>query len=140
MTEFHSLPCTQVVKDVELRSCLPKVLTRIKALAAQTHVEDAEILPDLRGEREAEHRLDGTQLLGSELPGPADHDAAAEQWAWLNATVANSTATYLVVGGHYPILSICEHGPTKLLQLRNPWARGEWQGPWSRLPRQNPRR
>lgn len=55
------------------------------------------------------------ELHGSELPGAASKAAADAQLAWLNATLAASTADYLIVGGHYPIYSVCEHGPTPLL-------------------------
>ena len=58
----------------------------------------------------------GNELPGRAYPGPASTPAADEQWAWLNRTLANSTADYLIVTGHYPILSICEHGPTGLLE------------------------
>ena len=37
---------------------------------------------------------------------------------WLERTLATSTAHYLVVAGHYPIYSICEHGPTSGLVER----------------------
>lgn len=57
----------------------------------------------------------GTELVGSALPGPADQVAADAQWTWLESTLASSKAPYLVVGGHYPVYSICEHGPTSLL-------------------------
>ena len=52
------------------------------------------------------------ELHGSELPGPADTGRAASPLAWLEATLAASQATFLVVAGHFPIWSICEHGPT----------------------------
>ena len=52
------------------------------------------------------------ELRGSELPGPADTGRAASQLAWLEATLAASQATFLVVAGHFPVWSICEHGPT----------------------------
>jgi hypothetical protein len=48
-------------------------------------------------------------------PGPKDPPAAAAQWAWLEAAMANSTAEYLWVGGHYPVWSACQHGPTHAL-------------------------
>lgn len=57
----------------------------------------------------------GGQLHGDELPGPSDNEVALTQWQWINATLAASTADYLVVAGHYPVWSICEHGPTSLL-------------------------
>jgi hypothetical protein len=60
-------------------------------------------------------------LHGSELPGPVNQQAAADQWAWIESTLANSTADYLIVGGHYPVYSICEHGPSsQLVQMLKP--------------------
>jgi tartrate-resistant acid phosphatase type 5 len=59
---------------------------------------------------------DTDSLRGSELPGPADSLAAANQLEWLDATLKASTADYLIVGGHYPVFSIAEHGPTNSLQ------------------------
>jgi len=44
--------------------------------------------------------------------GPADPLRAEMQWDWLNSSLARSTADYLIVAGHYPVWSICEHGPT----------------------------
>ena len=57
-------------------------------------------------------------LAGVALPGPANATQAEAQWAWINATLAASTADYLVVAGHYPIFSVCEHGPTPLFVAR----------------------
>lgn len=37
---------------------------------------------------------------------------ADQQMQWLEATLAASTADYLWIGGHYPVYSQCEHGPT----------------------------
>jgi hypothetical protein len=54
----------------------------------------------------------GEDLPGSRYPGPADAEAAQTQMQWLEATLAASTADYLVVGGHFPVWSVCEHGPT----------------------------
>ena len=42
----------------------------------------------------------------------ADKAKADAQLAWLESTITSSTADYLIVAGHYPIYSICEHGPT----------------------------
>lgn len=53
-----------------------------------------------------------TELPGSALPGAADASLASAQMAWLEQTLRASTATFLVVAGHYPVWSICEHGPT----------------------------
>lgn len=52
------------------------------------------------------------ELHGNELPGAADKAKADAQLAWLESTITSSTADYLIVAGHYPIYSICEHGPT----------------------------
>ena len=46
---------------------------------------------------------------------------AQEQWQWLDATLRDSTADYLWVGGHHPIWSGCKHGPTpELVRLLKP--------------------
>lgn len=62
--------------------------------------------------------IDGknVQLAGSELPGPADQLRADQQIQWLDQTLSESKADYLIVAGHYPIYSVCEHGPTAALQ------------------------
>ena len=57
----------------------------------------------------------GDDLAGWQLPGPASRLRSEAQWAWIDATLAASTASYLIVAGHYPILSVCEHGPTTQL-------------------------
>lgn len=35
-----------------------------------------------------------------------------DQLRWINSTLAASTADWVVVGGHYPVYSAAEHGPT----------------------------
>lgn len=55
----------------------------------------------------------GEELLGTDpRMQPADPLAAATQYAWLNATLAASTADFIFVSGHFPVWSVCEHGPT----------------------------
>lgn len=50
---------------------------------------------------------------GDALPGPADRDFADKQLAWIEDQMKDaSDADYLIVAGHYPVYSICEHGPT----------------------------
>ncbi len=49
-------------------------------------------------------------MIGTETPVKA-----AQQWAWIEETLANSKADYLLVAGHYPVWSIAEHGPTECL-------------------------
>ncbi|KAF6027566.1 ACP5 [Bugula neritina] len=44
--------------------------------------------------------------------------AEEEEWAWIEEKLANSTADYLVVGGHYPVYSAGFHGPTERLVER----------------------
>jgi len=44
-----------------------------------------------------------------------DEALAQTQYEWLEATLAASTADFLFVSGHYPIWSVCEHGPTSSL-------------------------
>ncbi|XP_065827829.1 tartrate-resistant acid phosphatase type 5-like isoform X2 [Oscarella lobularis] len=48
-------------------------------------------------------------------PGPASVKQAELQWTWIEETIAKSNATWLLVMGHYPIWSVCEHGPTQIL-------------------------
>ena len=47
--------------------------------------------------------------------GPANKAEADEQWTWIENTLNQSKANYIVVGGHYPIYSIAEHGPSECL-------------------------
>lgn len=46
---------------------------------------------------------------------PEDPALADAQWTWLESKLAASTADFLFVGGHYPVWSVCQHGPTSLL-------------------------
>lgn len=57
-------------------------------------------------------------FVGRKYPSPGDVHVAEDQWAWLEATVLKSTADYLIVSGHYPVWSVCEHGPTPQLVSR----------------------
>jgi len=41
--------------------------------------------------------------------------ATDEQFAWLESTLAASTADWLLVIGHYPVWSVAENGPTASL-------------------------
>jgi len=53
--------------------------------------------------------------------GPLDQLAADSQYAWLKTTLEESTADYIWVGGHYPVWSVCSHGPTaRLVQQVKP--------------------
>ena len=49
------------------------------------------------------------------LPGAPNGELRETQLSWLERTLASSTSPYLVVAGHYPVHSICEHGPTQQL-------------------------
>jgi tartrate-resistant acid phosphatase type 5 len=42
-------------------------------------------------------------------------EAAATQWDWIETQLKASTADYLIVAGHYPMYSVCSHGPTSNL-------------------------
>ena len=54
-------------------------------------------------------------FLFSSLSGPEEIHVARKQWDWLESTLKESTADYLLVGGHYPVWSISSHGPTECL-------------------------
>ena len=90
-------------KDVDGDATIQFVMIDTVVLAGNSDVRDpetGEVLEELGGDR---------------LPGPADKQRAQTQMEWLEATLKNSTAEYLVVAGHYPVWSICEHGPTSFL-------------------------
>eukprot|EP00605_Chrysophyceae_sp_TOSAG23-4_P000961 GSChrysophyteH1.ASY1.ANO1.1061.1 assembled CDS len=42
-------------------------------------------------------------------------DEAMEQWNWLEAKMKGSQADYLLVAGHFPVYSVCNHGNTDTL-------------------------
>jgi len=44
-----------------------------------------------------------------------DKVSAQAQWDWIENQMKMSTADYLIVGGHYPVYSVCEHGSTSSL-------------------------
>lgn len=50
--------------------------------------------------------------------GPEDVRFAEEQWSWIEEQLQGSSDDYLIVGGHFPVWSIAEHGPTKCLVER----------------------
>ena len=53
-------------------------------------------------------------------PGPASLSRAVTQWEWIEKILASSKADWIIMGGHYPVWSVAEHGPTEILvqQLR----------------------
>jgi len=70
--------------------------------------------------------IDTIDITGS-IPVPEGHpdyfaplpevprSANEQAWTWLEEQLAASKADYLLVGGHYPVYSVCEHGPTATL-------------------------
>lgn len=49
-------------------------------------------------------------------PDPEYRELAKQQWAWIERKLNESDADYLLVAGHYPIYSTCEHGGFACLQ------------------------
>ena len=49
------------------------------------------------------------------MPSAEEEQNAEEHWQWLRDTLAASTATFKLVGGHHPIYSYAHHGPLGLL-------------------------
>lgn len=47
--------------------------------------------------------------------GPESPRKSDEQMKWLEHVLNHSTADYLFVAGHYPVYSVCSHGPTSHL-------------------------
>jgi len=64
---------------------------------------------------DSKDQITGEDLTGDMYTGPASEQDANEQWSWINTTLQNSKADFLIVAGHFPVWSICEHGPTSLL-------------------------
>ncbi|KHN71976.1 Tartrate-resistant acid phosphatase type 5 [Toxocara canis] len=59
--------------------------------------------------------------VSADPDNPKDPKAAQTQWKWIERQLNESTADYLFVAGHYPVLSISEHGPMKcLVEKLNP--------------------
>jgi tartrate-resistant acid phosphatase type 5 len=54
-------------------------------------------------------------LPGSMLTGHRNLQGVQTQMQWLEQQLKDSTADYVVVTGHFPMYSICEHGPTSFL-------------------------
>lgn len=52
------------------------------------------------------------------LVEPESQEASETQWKWIEDTLQSSTAHYLIVGGHFPVWSVAEHGPTDCLVNR----------------------
>ena len=65
----------------------------------------------LAGGDEAKH----SSLAGSKLPGPRDRRLFANYMKWIENKLKNSDADHIIVAGHFPVWSICEHGPTNQL-------------------------
>eukprot|EP00600_Ochromonadales_sp_CCMP1393_P003243 CAMPEP_0174991380 /NCGR_PEP_ID=MMETSP0004_2-20121128/21859_1 /TAXON_ID=420556 /ORGANISM="Ochromonas sp., Strain CCMP1393" /LENGTH=322 /DNA_ID=CAMNT_0016245121 /DNA_START=81 /DNA_END=1049 /DNA_ORIENTATION=- len=46
---------------------------------------------------------------------PRERSVRSEEWDWIEEKMSASTADYLLVGGHYPVYSVCDHGNTQNL-------------------------
>ncbi|XP_077974767.1 tartrate-resistant acid phosphatase type 5-like [Styela clava] len=68
--------------------------------------------------------IDTVQLCGRILPGetqpiePDDEEKAEQQWKWIEKNLKKSSASYLLVAGHYPVVSGGKHGSTVCLKRR----------------------
>jgi tartrate-resistant acid phosphatase type 5 len=88
---------SQTLEVVMMDTCL---------LCGFDHIEDP-----LTGEM---HSPTG-DMLPTPQEGTPERLVADTQLEWLNKTLMGSTADYLILAGHYPVYSICEHGPTPCL-------------------------
>lgn len=57
---------------------------------------------------------EGAEGYFAALPTRPKSDASA-QWTWIESQLSSSKADFILVGGHYPVFSVCEHGPTQTL-------------------------
>ena len=53
--------------------------------------------------------------MDSAPPDVAQPPINEEQWTWLGTTLNTSTADWIIVVGHFPVLSAGENGPTPVL-------------------------
>jgi tartrate-resistant acid phosphatase type 5 len=67
----------------------------------------------------AEEQNDRTKPAYFHQPtGPTDVALAEAQWDWLEGVLRVSSADFIIVAGHYPVYSVCNHGPTQALEDR----------------------
>eukprot|EP00747_Dinoflagellata_sp_TGD_P188884 gnl/TRDRNA2_/TRDRNA2_48507_c0_seq1.p1 gnl/TRDRNA2_/TRDRNA2_48507_c0~~gnl/TRDRNA2_/TRDRNA2_48507_c0_seq1.p1 ORF type:complete len:391 (+),score=27.76 gnl/TRDRNA2_/TRDRNA2_48507_c0_seq1:109-1281(+) len=52
---------------------------------------------------------------GGDPPNLAE---AEKEWTWIEETLARSDADFLIVAGHYPVWSVCGHGPCYVMRDR----------------------
>ena len=92
---YHSHSFTS--KDAEQSVTLDLIMLDTVDLASLSHVQ-------------SEHEP------GYFAPLPEKARAEAQtQWDWLETQLSASTAKYLIVAGHYPVYSVCEHGSSSTL-------------------------
>uniref|UniRef100_H2ZPY5 Tartrate-resistant acid phosphatase type 5 n=1 Tax=Ciona savignyi TaxID=51511 RepID=H2ZPY5_CIOSA len=58
---------------------------------------------------------------GAQPKGTDDHEAAESQLSFIEDSLKQTTDSYVIVAGHFPVWSVAEHGPTEcLLQKLKP--------------------
>jgi hypothetical protein len=107
---------------------LPPAAPDAPPAAAQFVVIDTESLtgganaaPAAPSRHRSRHRASARRLAQSSSDAPAGWVPPAVdevQWAWLAATLAASTAQWLIVVGHHPVWSVGAYGPTWPLVTR----------------------
>lgn len=103
-TFTEKTPDGQTVDFVMLDSC------NLAGVAEHNHTDSTQCPEEV-----CRTHSTGAQLDGSTVP---DKEASEDQWTWIQDTLSQSTAEFLVVAAHYPVYSIAEHGPTAALVKR----------------------
>lgn len=86
----------------------PEGAQRISEMAEWEQGDEADVKDDIGDQHSGSHDVSSSDVPAGWVPPPVDE----VQWTWVEDTLANSTADWLVVVGHHPVWSVGKLGPT----------------------------